>query len=82
MIFCCCLDVMLYFHLFFISTYIIIYPSHISIYLLSITSTHHTYLSSIGTYLFEQAANGEETTTINSFRDALNHFIISKDLKK
>ena len=76
MILCCCLDVMLYFHLFFISTYIIIYPSHISIY------RSIFYLSSIGTYLFEQAANGEETTTINSFRDALNHFIISKDLKK
>ena len=62
----------------------------ISIYL-SIISTHLSIISiyhldqsiyDVGTYLFEQAADGEETTTINSFRDALNHFIISKDLKK
>ena len=65
----------------------VIFPSIFHIYLYNHLPITHIYLSifnlsSLGTYLFEQAANGEETTTINSFRDALNHFIISKDLKK
>ena len=36
----------------------------------------------LSNYLFYKASNGEEYTTINQFRNIVNDFLISQDLKK